>query len=190
MLEAVAADPHAPGSGVSALPASLLLQHEVEQFLYAEAALLDERRFDEWLALFTHDLHYFMPNRISQTARDARGAKWGKEGFALFDDDHASLASRVKRLATGNAWAEEPPSRTRHMVFNVRVHELDARTLNVALNFAVYRSRRERDEDTFFGSRVDRLRRVDGADAGFRIAARHIALDQTVLTHHNLSIFF
>lgn len=167
----------------------LLLQHRIEQFLYREAALLDERRFDEWLGLFHPDVHYLMPNRFTQTPRDARNSAWGKEGFALFDDDLASLASRVKRLATGNAWAEEPPSRTRHMVFNVRIVQPASEMIEVSLNFAVYRSRRERDEDVFFGSRQDCLKPVEDAN-GFAILSRKIHLDQTVLTHHNLSIFF
>ncbi|HMN78977.1 MAG TPA: aromatic-ring-hydroxylating dioxygenase subunit beta [Burkholderiaceae bacterium] len=177
------------GTGLPADLSAVVLQHRVEQFLYQEAALLDERRFDEWLKLFHPDVHYLMPNRFTQTPRDARGSNWGKEGFALFDDDLASLASRVKRLATGNAWAEEPPSRTRHMVFNIRIAQRDAETIEVSLNFAIYRSRRERDEDVFFGAREDRLKPIEGTD-GFTILSRTIHLDQTVLTHHNLSIFF
>ena len=47
----------------------MLLQHEVEQFLYHEARLLDERKFDDWLALLTDDIHYWMPIRRSTSLR-------------------------------------------------------------------------------------------------------------------------
>ena len=49
---------------------NMLLQHEVEQFLYHEARLLDERKFDDWLALLTDDVHYWMPIRRTTTVRE------------------------------------------------------------------------------------------------------------------------
>jgi 3-phenylpropionate/trans-cinnamate dioxygenase subunit beta len=165
------------------------LQHEIEQFLYAEADLLDERRFDEWLSLFADDLRYLMPNRPSQVERDRRGYSWGKEGFAFFDDTLASMRMRVRRLQTGAAWAEEPPSRTRRLLSCIRLLSLPGDEVECRVNFCVYRSRRERDEDFFVGSRRDRLARADNG-YGWLIHEREIRLDQTVLTHHNLSIFF
>jgi 3-phenylpropionate/cinnamic acid dioxygenase small subunit len=165
------------------------LQYEIEQFLYFEADLLDERRFDEWLALFAEDLRYVMPNRSSQVDRDRRGYGWGKEGFAFFDDTLASMRIRVCRLQTGAAWAEEPPSRTRRLLSCVRLFALPDDQVECRVNFCVYRSRRERDEDFFVGSRRDRLGR-SGNGQGWLIHEREIRLEQTVLTHHNLSIFF
>jgi 3-phenylpropionate/trans-cinnamate dioxygenase beta subunit len=165
------------------------LHFEIEQLLYAEARLIDERRFEEWLEMFAEDLHYVMPSRSSQLARDARGYSWGKEGFAFFDDTLASLKVRVKRLRTGHAWAEEPPSRTRRLLSNVQVQRLSPDDLECRSNFMIYRSRRERDEDLFVGSRIDRLRRDDNPH-GWLFFDREIHLEQTVLTHHNLSIFF
>lgn len=165
------------------------LHFEIEQLLYAEARLIDERRFEEWLGLFADDLRYVMPSRSSQLARDARGYSWGKEGFAFFDDTLGSLKVRVKRLRTGHAWAEEPPSRTRRLVGNVQVQRLAADEVACRSNFMIYRSRRERDEDVFVGSRIDRLRRDDNPH-GWLFFDREIHLEQTVLTHHNLSIFF
>jgi 3-phenylpropionate/trans-cinnamate dioxygenase beta subunit len=107
----------------------------------------------------------------------------------LFDDTLDSLKYRVKRLRTGHAWAEEPPSRTRRLVSNVQARQLSQQEIECRSNFIIYRSRRERDEDLFVGSRIDRLRRA-GNEFGWLFCEREIRLEQTVLTHHNLSIFF
>ena len=167
--------------------AALLLQHEVEQFYFAEAALLDERRFSEWLDLLTPDVHYWMPIRrtVMNADLDQEFTKLG--AMAFFDDDKAMLDARVKKLATGYSWSEDPPSRTRHMIHNVRVLAVDREELTVESNFHLYRTRLESDEDSWIGRRRDRLRRVDGA---LRIAGRHVFLDQTVILSRNLSNFF
>ena len=115
-------------------------------------------------------------------------AEFTKPGaMAYFDDDKAMLEARVKKLATGFSWSEDPPSRTRHMVHNVRVLEQDGDELEVESNFHLYRTRLESEEDSWFGRRSDRLRRVNGA---LQIARRHVFLDQTVLLSRNLSNFF
>jgi len=86
------------------------------------------------------------------------------------------------------AWAEDPPSRTRHMISNIEVEAGDTEAeIKVYSNFIVYRSRAETEEDFYVGAREDRLRRVDGA---WKIANRRMVLDQNVLTAKNLSIFF
>ena len=173
---------------------------EIEQFLYHEARLLDERRFREWLDLFTDDVHYWMPVRSTRYPKTSRSirildrdryeedelAKIGE--LAILDEDKPSLAQRIARLETGTAWAEDPPSRTRRVIANVEV-EGDGTALrhDVYSNFVVYRHRGESDQDIFFGRREDVLRRVDQA---WRIARRKIVLDQNVLTSQNVSIFF
>ena len=86
------------------------------------------------------------------------------------------------------AWAEDPPSRTRHLITNVEVEPGDAETeLKVHSNFIVYRSRAETEQDFYVGARQDMLRRVDGA---WKIARRKMILDQNVLLAKNVSIFF
>ena len=163
------------------------LQFEVEQFLYREAALLDERRFDEWLALLTDDIHYWMPIRRTTTAKQA-DQEFTKPGdMAFFDDDLAVLKMRVEKMAAGNAWSEDPPSRTRHFVSNVRVVDVGASEVTVEANFHLYRTRLESEEDSWLGRRRDRLRRVDGV---FLLAERHIFLEQTVILAQNMSNFF
>ena len=167
--------------------AAVLLQHEVEQFYYAEAALLDERRFAEWLDLLTSDVHYWMPIRRTVMNADLDQEFTRPGAMAFFDDDKAMLDARVKKLATGYSWSEDPPSRTRHMIHNVRVLAVDGEELTVESSFHLYRTRLESDEDSWIGRRRDRLRRVDGA---LRIAERHVFLDQTLILSRNLSNFF
>src|SRR6266704_2877996 len=99
------------------------LLREVEQFLYREARLLDERRFHEWLELLTDDLEYWMPVRTTR-ARGDEDNEFAKPGeTAFFDDTKETIDIRVRKLDTGFSWSEDPPSRTRHLVNNVRILE-------------------------------------------------------------------
>ncbi len=167
--------------------AAMLLHYEVERFYYDEAALLDAHRYDEWLALFTDDAHYFMPIRRTRTQREM-DKEFTKPGeMAFFNDDKILLAGRVAKLKTGRSWAEDPPSRTRHLITNVRIVKDDGRTLEVESNFHVYRTRLNSEETSWIGLRRDLLRRTDGS---FQIADRKIYLEQTVLLSRNLSNFF
>jgi 3-phenylpropionate/cinnamic acid dioxygenase small subunit len=164
------------------------LRREIEEFLYFEAELLDDRKLREWFELLADDIRYWMPIRHNLFERpdDIRDelSKPG-EGF-YFDDDRKSLKIRVERAYARNAWAEMPPSRTRHLITNIRIKKDDGREIEVHSNFLVYRTRMENDQDMFVGERQDVLRRVDG---GFKIAKRTIILDQAVLTAKNISVF-
>jgi biphenyl 2,3-dioxygenase subunit beta len=172
----------------SDLRAEMLTQFEVERFLYDEAALLDSRQFDRWLELFTDDVHYFMPLRRTRTAREI-DQEFTKPGeMAWFDDSKMVLAGRVAKLATGTAWSEDPPSRTRRFITNVRVVEDLVSELHVESNFMLYRTRLKSEENTWIGSRQDTLRRTDAGS--LQIAKRTILLEQTVLRTANLSNFF
>lgn len=175
------------GYDALSLQARMLLTFEVEEFLYREASLLDERRLDEWLALCTEDIHYWMPIRRTTTAKEIANEFTKLGGMAFFDDDKRMLAMRVQRLQVGRAWAEDPPSRTRHTVSNVRVVAVDANEITVALNFQLYRTRLNSEEDTWIGRREDTLRREDGA---LKLARRYIYLDQTVILAQNMSNLF
>jgi 3-phenylpropionate/cinnamic acid dioxygenase small subunit len=156
----------------------------VLEFLHREAQLLDAYRFAEWLDLFADDVDYRMPVRTTQFL----AAGPGFEQSEFFVENRASLETRVRRLETEFAWAEVPPSRTRHFVSNVIVEagERDGE-LAVESCFLVTRTRVDRDHQLFTGSRQDVLREIDGR---FRIARRLILVDQTVITATNLSVFF
>ena len=140
----------------------MLLTFEVEEFLYREASLLDERRLDEWLALTTDDIHYWMPIRRTTTAKEIDNEFTKPGGMAYFDDDKKTLGMRVQRLQVGRAWAEDPPSRTRHVVTNVRIVGVDGSDITAASNFMLYRTRLNSEEDSWIGRREDVLRRESG----------------------------
>jgi len=165
------------------------LWHDVQQFLFREARLLDERRFKDWIDLFTDDLLYWAPLLTNRTGRNAKleVEKFGES--AHFEDGKVSLSNRVKRLDTGMAWAEIPPSRTRHLVSNVEVELVEGRENEIRARsaFLVYRSHLESDEEIYAGARIDLLRRENG---GLKIARREIHLDQATILGKNLAIFF
>ena len=167
--------------------AEMVRQFEVERFYYDEAALLDAHRYEEWLALFAEDAFYFMPLRRTRMQRELDKEFTQPGEMAFFDDNKAQLQGRVNKLLTGRSWSEDPPSRTRHMITNVRVLEDTGGELTVASNFHLYRTRLKSEEDSWIGSRRDILRRAEGS---FLIAKRIIMLEQTVLLSRNLSNFF
>ncbi len=173
--------------------AKLFVQREIEEFLYREADLLDERRYDEWLDLFTEDARYWMPMRRN-VPHDEREREFTREGTDVnwFDEGKETLARRVKQILTGIHWAEEPPSRICHMISNVQILSASPAgphptEIAVKSRFLVYRNRVETETDVLVGKREDRLRRVDGA---WKIAHRKIVLDQSVLLAKNLTFFF
>ena len=169
------------------LPQRAILQYEVEQFLYAEAALLDARRYRDWLDLVADDIEYWMPLRRTVTSSDL-DREFTKLGeIALFDDDRMYLEMRVKKLEAGSAWSEDPPSRSRHFVSNVRILDVAGDEITLEACFHLYRSRLESDVDNWIGRRVDVLRRMGEK---FRIAKRHLFLDHTVIQSTNMSTIF
>jgi 3-phenylpropionate/cinnamic acid dioxygenase small subunit len=168
--------------------AGLLVLHEVQDFLYREAELLDERRYEAWLDLFTEDAHYFMPMRRN-VPHDEPEREFTRAGADVnwFDEGKDTLARRVAQIRTGIHWAEEPPSRICHMVSNVQVLHASGTEVGVKSRFLIYRNRVETETDVLVGKREDLLRRVGG---GFKIARRKIVLDQSVLLAKNLTFFF
>ena len=178
--------------------ARLLLVHEVAEFLYREAELLDERRYDEWLALLADDLRYWMPMRRNvKYGEEAREFTRNTTDINWFDEGKDTLARRVKQIQTGIHWAEEPVSRISHLVSNVQWVEAtpsvaDAREVAVKCRFLIYRNRVETETDILVGKREDLLRRPEESTRGddWRIARRKIILDQNVLLSKNLTFFF
>jgi p-cumate 2,3-dioxygenase subunit beta len=148
-----------------------ITRSDVEDFLYDEAALLDEWRLNEWLELLTDDAIYQIPSTDAPDS-DARNALF------LIADDATRIKARVKRLNDTEAHAESPRSRTRRMIANVRIMERDGDTLAVSANFSVYRYRRNSSLRHFVGRYEYRLRVTD---KGLRIAERRVILDPTEL---------
>ena len=168
------------------LTAQQALWLELMPFYIREAWLLDERRLTEWLALFTDDVLYFMPRRKNVPRRESHRELTPLGDLAILEEDKRYLEMRVARLDTGMAWAEDPPSRTRHLVGNLEVAPLAKGEVQAKTAFLVYRSHLETDHQLLSGCREDVLRRVKG---GWRIARRTIVLDANVLLDKNLSVF-
>jgi 3-phenylpropionate/cinnamic acid dioxygenase small subunit len=171
----------------------LLLKQEIEDFLYHEADLLDERRYDAWLALVAEDIRYWMPMRRNVKVDDVE-REFTREGLDIswFDEGKETLTRRVRQIQTGIHWAEEPVSRISHMVSNLQLIEVNPSVaepaeVSVKCRFLIYRNRVETETDILVGKREDRLRRVDGQ---WKIARRKIVLDQNVLLTKNLTFFF
>lgn len=158
---------------------------QAHQWLVDEAYLLDAQRYGDWLALIADDIHYIMPVRVTT----ALGAGYDSApGMAHFDENRYSLGRRVARFQTEHAWTEDPPSRLRHHVTNVRTFATDdPGHLVVDSGVLLYRSRGDVREPTLLSAgREDLLRRT--AD-GWQLARRTILIDDSVLRTQNLAIF-
>lgn len=176
------ADQLVPGRGAGA---DDTLVGAVTRFLFDEAALLDDRRFEEWLELFTEDATYEVPISLTRE-HDAHGDVTDRG--RVFADNRQTLGIRVQRLGSEYAWAEQPPSRTRHFVTNVRASRLDDGTVTSSSNVLVYRTRGDDPTfDLYAGQRSDTL--VPGGLGGYRIRRRWLVLDQANLAGNSLSVF-
>ncbi|HWJ65259.1 MAG TPA: 3-phenylpropionate/cinnamic acid dioxygenase subunit beta [Nocardioides sp.] len=155
------------------------------QWLVNEAWILDEQKYQDWLALLTDDVHYYMPVKVTT----ALGAGFDTApGIAHFDENKYSLERRVARFETEHAWTEDPPSRLRHYVTNVRTFATDNDDeIVVESAELLFRSRGDVNEAAIIScGREDLLRRTP---EGWRLARRHIAVDESVLRTQNLAIF-
>ncbi|MDA1035625.1 MAG: 3-phenylpropionate/cinnamic acid dioxygenase subunit beta [Chloroflexi bacterium] len=171
----------------------LRLRLEVEDFLYNEADLLDEHRYEEWLDLFTEDARYYAPMKRNVSSKEMdRELTAEVHEMSWFDEGKDTLKMRVAQIRTNVHWAEEPLSRVSHFVSNVRLldssaSEVGPAEIRVKCRFLIYRNRREDEEDTWIGKRVDTLRKVDGH---WKISRREIYIDQNVMLSKNLTNFF
>lgn len=169
--------------------ARMVLQREVEDFLYREARYLDERKLTEWLDFFATDLHYFMPIR-----RNIKFGDWDLEfsdpesEISYFDEGKDILEGRVRQINTGVHWAEEPVSRFEHIITNVEIVSDEGDEVQVNSKFFVYQNRLADEVQTFVGRRYDLLRR--DSETGFKVVKRKIYLAQNVLLPKVINTFF
>ena len=175
----------------SALQQSLemvVLKHGVEQYLYKEARLLDERRLDEWLDLLADDLHYWMPMR-----RNIKFGDWDMEFTDMdseinwFDEGKDILAGRIRQINTGIHWPEEPVSRFEHIVSNVELVSVEGDEIRVNSKFFCYQNRLQDEVNHFVGRREDLLRR--DPETGFKLVFRKLILAQNVMLPKVLNTF-
>ena len=167
----------------------LMLQQKVQDFLYLEARLLDERRLNEWLDLFADDLHYFMPIR-----RNVKFGDWDLEfsdpesEISYFDEGKDILQGRVRQINTGVHWAEEPVSRYEHLISNIEIAAVNGDEVQVSSKFFCYQNRLQDEVNLFVGRRYDLLRRDPVTT--FKVVKRKIILAQNVLLPKVINTFF
>lgn len=157
----------------------------VVEFLHREAQALDQGRFEDWLGMLAPEVTYRMPVRLERMPKDGPGFVDESE---FYSENHSSLVTRVRRLQTEQAWAEQPGSRQRHYLTNTMVERREDGAYAVVSNFLVTRTRSDLPYDFFTGERRDVLRQDDDDDR-LLLSERLILLDQTVLLSYNLSIF-
>jgi len=156
--EAVA---RAPTARTSAIERSVF-----EAFLFAEARLLDERRFRDWMALFADDGTYWVPAVADQASPFNQ--------VSLFYDDRELMKTRVDRLEHPRIHIQTPPSRTAHLVGNVMLDDADDAAGEYAVSSTVIMVEyREDNQRVFAGRQIHKLRRT--AD-GFRIVQKRVNL--------------
>lgn len=152
---------------------STLTRADIEDFLYDEAALLDEWRLQEWLALLTEDATYEVP---STDVPDGNP----QDTLFIIADNADRIRMRVEQLLGKSAWAENPRSRTRRLISNVRIREVDGETIRVTANFVVYRMR-SGHTDTYIGRYEYTLTH---RDSRLKIQHRKAILDLEALQPH------
>jgi 3-phenylpropionate/cinnamic acid dioxygenase small subunit len=167
------------------LPYTSIDHQLAHQFLVEEAHLLDTHQYTAWFNVLTDDITYTMPVRVTALkAADEASV----QTMHHFSENLYSLRMRVDRLLTKYAWTEDPQSRVRHHVTNVRTFATDdADELIVESALFFFRSRGDRNEpDMLSAGRTDHLRKtVDG----LRLASRVIEADEAVLRTQNLAVF-
>jgi 3-phenylpropionate/cinnamic acid dioxygenase small subunit len=138
---------------------------ECEQFLIHEARLLDEARFDDWLALFTNEATYWVPSEPDQSSPF--------DTVSLMYDDRRLLETRVRRLASPRIYSQEPRSRTSRVVTNVSVEESGTRAgARVRSKFTIVEYRRGQQR-LFAGTYFHHLVAMEDR---IRIAAKRVDL--------------
>lgn len=170
------------------------VKREIEEFLYDEANLLDERRFQEWLDTLADDLRYFMPMEYNVKFGEhaTRELTKREQHMSWFNEGKWSLGKRAEQILTGVHWAEEPLSRVCRMVSNVQLQSMESNAageleVDVTSRFLIYQNRCEYEQYFFVGDRFDRMRKT--AD-GWKLALREIRIHQNVLLAKNLTVFF
>lgn len=147
-----------------------------EAFLFREARLADENRYDEWLALWTDDAIYWIPANADEYDPD--------EHVSIIYDDRERLQDRIDRLKSGGAWSQEPKSRMRRLISNIEIEPVtENNELTVRSNFVLGELRRER-QSIYFAHQIHRLRFTEG---GLRMVGKTVLLVNNNEPIHNLS---
>jgi 3-phenylpropionate/cinnamic acid dioxygenase small subunit len=181
--------------------ASPELQHEIEQWYYREARLLDGREYQKWLALCAPEIRYIVPGRSNPLIDNAdRGNESmisvdnelegrDSDGLPIRDETLPYLMIRVERAFKPNSWAENPPARTRRIVGNVEITGSEGDTLSVLSAFHLHWTRPGNATYLYAGQRRDVLRRAAGEATGdVRLLRREVVLDMADIEYPTLGL--
>ena len=170
------------------------VKREIEEFLFDECEMLDNREFSAWLDTLTDDLQYFMPMtfNVKFGSHEEKERTRVEKDMSWFNEGKWTLTKRAEQIMTGVHWAEEPLSRLSRLVSNIQLTAIEKNAegqdeVSVTSRFLLYQNRCEYEEYYFAGRRYDRLRKVDGE---WKLARREIHLPQNVLLAKNLTMFF
>ncbi len=181
---------------LDAVTPELLLN--IEQWYYQEARLLNNRQYQTWLSLCAEDISYTMPSRTNPlvnnreqgneymiaTERELEGTE--SDGNPLRDENIVHLFLRVDRSFKMNAWAENPPARTRRIIGNVEITAIEDEEVSVTSAFHLFYARPGMQDFIYAGQRNDVLQET--AD-GYKIARREIIMDLADINVPTLGLF-
>lgn len=177
-------------------PVSPEQHHDISQFYFREARLLDERKYQQWLALLAEDVSYIVPARHTPFPDPAKReteafldlAHESSAGLEppMRDDSYFTLSIRVMRAYKMNSWTDNPPARTRRFISNIEAYAVDG-GFDVYSNLLLYYSRYGQDNHVYSGRRHDLLRNTPD---GLTIACREILLDWDVVTGPSVGLLF
>ena len=139
-------------------------RHQIENFLYREARLMDEHAYDEWLALWTDDALYWVPSNDDDMDPTQQ--------VAIIYDTLPQMYDRIDRLKGGAAYSQDPKSRLRRVVSNIEIEDAENNEVIVYSNFNLTELRRSK-QDTFAGRNIHRLR-ADGD--GLKMVSKKVLL--------------
>lgn len=159
-------------------------QHRVEQFLYREAELLDRFRMEEWVDLLDEEIVLTVPVRSDRGPGSDRPT-FSDESYYL-RDDYDMLRERAEKISKEYAWSENPRSRIRHHIGNIRIQEIERGRHRVWNNQVVYRSQGDTADHRLLSAQRDTILELDGE--GFRIRDRTVYLDHSILATKNLTL--
>lgn len=167
------------------------VERALTRFLYEEVQVLDDWDWGAWLDFFADDAMYWAPTQEDRLSRERSQRINDFRTSAYFEETTVQLKQRVDRLLTNQAWGEEPPSRSRHIIANIRVTKgLADDEYVVKSNFYDYRSNGQRSQDSITGERIDRIVRDPSSPWGYLIRERRVLFDMSTILNKNLSLFY
>ncbi|MFT4825098.1 MAG: 3-phenylpropionate/cinnamic acid dioxygenase small subunit [Halioglobus sp.] len=174
-------------------------QRSLERFYHYEARLLDNRQYQQWLALITEDIAYVMPSRVNvQVNNRGRGEEGmisverelenaDSMGCPIREENYIHLMLRVERAYKVNSWSENPPARTRRIIGNIELMDVNGEECQVINNFHLYYARPGSENFIYSGQRRDLL--VEESSS-YTLKRREIIMDYASIEVPTLGLLF